>query len=248
MADNKMTPEAIAAKEKELKKLEEQLKAKEKELNKNKTKQKALQKRLEEDTKTLLDEKNGKYEDKYIKGEVASIDYLVASLFSTPLKVVVRQYMYYLTKRAVAYKLSFIIFNCIVLAINLSIPVLSNHGLIKAELSGPLIAILSAVAALFNGLSLILMTKDNWVRNRETLENIKKELLLKMTGAKPYTDVTTADEVFAKEFVGIMDKDHERWVQALKAATEASTAEGAEGDTEDDAENDNGSGNEDKEN
>lgn len=229
MSKEKVTQASLEAKEKELKKLQAKLEEKEKQLKENEIKQKEFQEQIVGATSSA----QADIVDKYVKNEVESIEYYVSTLIPSALKVVVRQYMYFLTKRAIAYKLSFIIFNCIVLGINLSIPVLSNHGLILATVSGPLIAILSAVAALFNGLSLILMTKDNWVRNRETLENIKKELLLKMTGAKPYDNVVIADEVFAKELVGIMDKDHERWVQALKAATEASTSETTEEESDD---------------
>jgi len=145
--------------------------------------------------------------------EKESIERFTRKIVDKDLRYIVRQMMDFYYRAARRNRWAFLIMTIMVIMINASIPVLTS---LDKKIPSPttLIAVLSAVATVINGIVLVLMLKEGWIRSRTSLERFKRELVLFGVGHKPY-DKGDKERLLAKRVNKITSDEYDMWINAL---------------------------------
>lgn len=127
----------------------------------------------------------------------------------------------YFSKTATVNKKRHFLFSVVKLAISLVITVASLL-LGDGSISSIIIAILSAIAALIDGIMLLYKFSENWMMNRISSEKIKQEKMFYLTKTAAYQslDTKTAFSLFVQNIESIIMNSNERWESLYKKGGE----------------------------
>lgn len=124
----------------------------------------------------------------------------------------IKSQMEYFDTNSIKEKKKYYFFSILALSVNALIPILSTMSSIPSPYK-QIIATLSAIAAISNGLQLIMNSGKNWKHYRDSYTDLEAVMRAYETGMGPYKDLNDEEafDMFYRQCEIVLRSDRENW-------------------------------------